>query len=172
MMPTIRVDEDVWRFLQSKAKPFEDSPNDVLRRELKIEVRPAQGPSVAVPGSASPSSASIELLLSKVDYTYHRVSSFTLDGKSIQARTFKDLLMGVTASLRREHREGFDRIASRLRGTKRAYFSIDPANLRSPVKVPGSDLFVETNLNANLIVQICMTLVKELGHDLNRFEIH
>jgi negative regulator of replication initiation len=35
-MPTIRIDDDVWTFLQSKAIPLQDTPNDVLRRELKI----------------------------------------------------------------------------------------------------------------------------------------
>ncbi len=31
-MPTIRIDEEVWGWLQSKARPFEDTPNSVLRR--------------------------------------------------------------------------------------------------------------------------------------------
>ena len=35
-MPTIRIDDEVWSFLQSKAIPLQDTPNDVLRRELKI----------------------------------------------------------------------------------------------------------------------------------------
>ncbi|MFZ3343413.1 MAG: hypothetical protein WA609_11160 [Terriglobales bacterium] len=35
-MPTIRIDDDVWSYLKSKARPFEDAPNDVLRRELRI----------------------------------------------------------------------------------------------------------------------------------------
>jgi hypothetical protein len=35
-MPTIRIDDEVWSFLQSRAIPLEDTPNDVLRRELKI----------------------------------------------------------------------------------------------------------------------------------------
>jgi hypothetical protein len=31
-MPTIRIDDDVYQWLQSKARAFEDSPNSVLRR--------------------------------------------------------------------------------------------------------------------------------------------
>lgn len=31
-MPTIRVDEDVYAWLQKQARPFEDTPNTVLRR--------------------------------------------------------------------------------------------------------------------------------------------
>jgi hypothetical protein len=37
MHRTIRIDAEVWRFLQAKAQPFEDSPNSVLRRELGLD---------------------------------------------------------------------------------------------------------------------------------------
>ncbi len=35
-MRVIRVDDDVWRWLQKKALPFEDTPNSVLRRIAKL----------------------------------------------------------------------------------------------------------------------------------------
>jgi hypothetical protein len=38
MVPTIRVDDDVYTWLQERAKPFVDTPNSVLRRELGIGV--------------------------------------------------------------------------------------------------------------------------------------
>lgn len=31
-MPTVRVDNEVWQWLQRHARPFEDTPNTVLRR--------------------------------------------------------------------------------------------------------------------------------------------
>jgi len=34
MMPTIRIDDEVWRALKAQAEPFVDTPNDVLRRLL------------------------------------------------------------------------------------------------------------------------------------------
>jgi hypothetical protein len=36
-MRVIRVDDDVWRALQKKALPFEDTPNSVLRRALRVD---------------------------------------------------------------------------------------------------------------------------------------
>lgn len=39
MMPTIRVDDEVFAWLQSKARPFEDTPNSVLRREAGLDRR-------------------------------------------------------------------------------------------------------------------------------------
>lgn len=44
-MPTIRIDSDVWAWLQSNASPLEDTPNTVLRRIAGLDshdVRPAQ----------------------------------------------------------------------------------------------------------------------------------
>ena len=37
MTPNIRIDEDVWNYLKKKAEPFEDTPNSVLRRLLRLE---------------------------------------------------------------------------------------------------------------------------------------
>jgi hypothetical protein len=35
-MRVIRVDDEVWRALQKKALPFEDTPNSVLRRIVRV----------------------------------------------------------------------------------------------------------------------------------------
>jgi hypothetical protein len=37
MMPTIRVDDQVWGWLKSQAQPFEDTPNSVLRRVAGLD---------------------------------------------------------------------------------------------------------------------------------------
>jgi hypothetical protein len=36
-MPTIEVDSEVFEYLRSKVRDFNESPNSVLRRELRIE---------------------------------------------------------------------------------------------------------------------------------------
>ena len=36
-MPTIRIDEEVYRWLQKRATPFEDSPNSVLRKIASLD---------------------------------------------------------------------------------------------------------------------------------------
>jgi hypothetical protein len=35
-MPTIRIDDEVWKELKKRAVPLEDTPNSVLRRILKL----------------------------------------------------------------------------------------------------------------------------------------
>ena len=37
MVPTIRIDEDVWQWLKSQARPLEDTANSVLRRVAGLE---------------------------------------------------------------------------------------------------------------------------------------
>lgn len=39
-MPTIRIDDDVYAWLQNLARPFEDTPNSVLRRIAKLNEAP------------------------------------------------------------------------------------------------------------------------------------
>ncbi len=170
MMPTIRIDQDVWTYLQSKGKAFEDTPNDVLRRELGL------GPGVITrqSGDSTPQTrvrTATPLLSSNRDYTYQQVSAYTLDEKQYPARSYRDVLIGVSTNLRRQHLGAFDQVGLGLRGKKRPYFSLDPKDLRSPFRVADSNLFVETNLNANLIAAICLSLVKALGHKLDKFEI-
>ena len=36
-MPTIRIDDEVYAWLQKSACPFEDTPNSVLRRIAKLD---------------------------------------------------------------------------------------------------------------------------------------
>jgi len=37
MSPTIRIDDEVWVWLQKRARPLEDTPNSVLRRVAGID---------------------------------------------------------------------------------------------------------------------------------------
>jgi hypothetical protein len=37
MAPTIRIDDEVYKWLQENAKPFEDTPNSVLRRIARLD---------------------------------------------------------------------------------------------------------------------------------------
>lgn len=39
-MPTIRIDDEVYAWLQNLARPFEDTPNSVLRRIAKLNEAP------------------------------------------------------------------------------------------------------------------------------------
>jgi len=42
-MPTIRIDDEVYLWLQGQAKPFEDTPNTVLRRIAGLDIAVKHG---------------------------------------------------------------------------------------------------------------------------------
>lgn len=171
-MPTIRIDDEVWSYLKSKATPFEDTPNDVLRRELKISSS-QQLPSANI---AQPNSDDRVRLSPDKDYSYQSIRGFKLDwlhkdGKGASCHSFSELLKMLTSYLWLRHMDSFSKIALELRGKKRPYFSKNSADLRKPHKLAASDIYVETNLSANNIVAICRVLLEKLGHDPNSLTI-
>ena len=103
-MPTIRIDDEVFRALQTRAQPLVDTPNSVLRRLLELN------------GAGKPSS----------DPVIRRVTKRAPLGTSIPQREFRApivralLAMGGTAPsrevLKRVHRE----IEPRLNDVDRA----------------------------------------------------
>jgi negative regulator of replication initiation len=159
MMPTIRIDDEVWRYLQEKATPFEDSPNDVLRRELGLEKAIGSPETNPEPDNSERQ----RVRPPDRDYSHQSVRGYRLEGGYVPCRSFKEVLVGLSNQLRARDQASFDRVALGLHGTKRVYFSQDPAKLKFPQPLTGHGLFVETNLNANLIVGICFALLRELG---------
>lgn len=191
-MRTIRVDNDVWSFLQSRARPFEDSPNDVLRREFKLGAdisrtdtpsRTLGHPSEALKNgqeTANEDSLAFKAvhqrhrsddLRADKDYTHFSVRGYSLQGRRIPSRSFKDVLMKLCNDLRGTHVQEFDKAAVGLQGKKRVYFSRNPRDLKFPEELTGDGLFAETNLNSNLIVGICRKLLEKLGYDPDTFQI-
>lgn len=66
MMPTIRIDNDVWNSLKKKAEPFEDTPNSVLRRLLRLDARHEGGRRLPT-GSRTPQAAYRKPILQVLD---------------------------------------------------------------------------------------------------------
>jgi hypothetical protein len=96
------------------------------------------------------------------DFTGKSIRSATLFGQQLLVGNYKELLIAVAEYLS-EKSADFDERAVKVRGNN-PYFSERPDELRIPYKLRRSTLHMETNLNANLIVEICWRLLEELGH--------
>src|SRR5271165_949650 len=104
MMPTIRVDDEIWAFLKQHAEPFDDTPNDVLRKLLLSSTKARK----AAPRSPSASNSSLlPTFRPDQDYTHRRTSGFSLFGSSFGARSFHDVLIGFARELRKLHGQAF-----------------------------------------------------------------
>lgn len=87
-MPTIRIDDEVYSWLQSQATPFEDTPNAVLRRTIdritELEARPCCSQPETAPDS--PRFSPTEPLTAKVLIERWRVP--VIQGRYHQGGTF------------------------------------------------------------------------------------
>jgi negative regulator of replication initiation len=179
-MVTVQIDDDVWVYLQSKARPFEDTPNDVLRRELKIGSVSSETPRTfpepevkRVPFTVSDPFPTInsKILPPDKDYTHRMVRGYRLNGTHNPVRSYKEVLIGVASYLYSENPTAFENVSLDLHGKSRNYFSRDPNSLKFAEALGNSGLFVETNLNSNLIVGICRTLLQKLGHRVDQLQV-
>ncbi len=101
------------------------------------------------------------------NYSNRPIHGYLLNGTRTPVRSYRDLLVSLSNTLRAKHGRKFDETAQRFSGRKRLYFSNSKSDLfdhgRYAQVLAGGGLFVETNLNANLIVNnICIPMVAAL----------
>lgn len=92
-----------------------------------------------------------------------KIQGFTFTGKDYSVDTWIDFYMGVCGLLYKEHSDVFDRVLT-LKGAKRPYFAKDPAILWMPKKIPGTDMFLESHLNAMMLRNNAIKLIKLFGY--------
>lgn len=91
------------------------------------------------------------------------IDYFELNGTKYEVDSWRDMLLKVCDLMRTTHKDQFDKVLS-LGGRKRPYFSKDPAELRSPKPVTGTDIYVETNYSANEIVKFSKDIISLFGY--------
>ncbi|TET80936.1 restriction endonuclease subunit R [candidate division TA06 bacterium] len=106
----------------------------------------------------------------KSEYLGRPVSSFALKGIRHKTRSWRDMLLQICEIMLKEQKGQFIRVLN-LGGTKRPYFSRNPDDLRSPRKVPGSDIYVEVHLNANRIAKLSKDVLSLFGYKRNDLSI-
>jgi predicted type IV restriction endonuclease len=104
------------------------------------------------------------------DFTGKSISSFTFQGETHNVRSFRELLIKFCDLLSGDRPHDFQKTL-KLVGRKRPYFTRNGNELRLPQLVTGTDIYVETNLNANLIVRICRDMLAILGYKSDDLKI-
>ena len=152
-MPTIEIDAQVYRALKTLAVPFEDTPNSVLRRELKLDDSPAfedeREPARArraVVGSILPEGEyEAPILAALVEAGGSESAKVVTDrvGELLGARlTPTDRELNRSGEVRWRNRTAFARLhlvqrGLLLRGSRHGLWEISPAGrqaLRSPAR--------------------------------------
>ena len=163
-MRAIEVSDEVYQKLQAIAVPFQDSPSTVIERLLASAIGGARR-SYDTTATAAVSNSSIPSTVATDDgnYTYKRPITYTFDGHSYPASTFKEIYLGLCREMATRHADSFDRVLA-LRGRERTYFSGSGAEMTHPQRVEGTNIFAETNFSAQNIMDRCRELVKLFGY--------
>lgn len=103
-------------------------------------------------------------------YTSARPAAWTLFGVRHEVRTFRDVLLGVCATLHERSPSEFEGVLE-LRGRARPYFSRNPDDLLTPAQVARSGIFAETKLSAPGIVERCQQMIEMCGFDPREFDV-
>jgi hypothetical protein len=104
------------------------------------------------------------------DFTFAKVKSFTFLGKSYEAKSWRNLYLQLIKIIAEDKGPEFERVLQ-IRGRVRPHYAKTPSNLRMPERIKGTDIYVETNLSANSIVNKCHQLIRFFGYDENDFRI-
>jgi len=119
-----------------------------------------------VPTSGPPADGrSVGATTKDEDFSGRSIRGFELAGQKISVGSYKELLLEVTKTLQEQDLNRFETVAPQVRG-RGAYFSNNADDLRLGRKLPKGKLFVETNMNANLIVTVCRRLAEAFGENL------
>jgi len=93
------------------------------------------------------------------EYAHTKIMGFTFAGKSYEADTWIDLYAKVAEIMYKEHSDAFDRIYT-FRGTSRPYFSQNPEELRTAKRIPGTNIFMESNFSATRLRKNTIKLIE------------
>ncbi|MYB41949.1 MAG: hypothetical protein F4X76_07145 [Chloroflexi bacterium] len=128
-------------------------------------------------GQAAPASESVRVrgtvpaTRPSTSFTGRRVAAFALDGTKHEVTSWRRLLVRLSEELSKKSGAGFPGMVATVSGRRRPYFSSSASDLREPLLIPGTRLFVEGNVSAvqaERIARLVLTAVR--GSDAG-FEI-
>lgn len=106
-----------------------------------------------------------------LQYLNRPIRAFKFQRQEIAVRTYKEVLLWVAGTLARQDPGNLAKLAT-IRGTRRQYFSESIQSIVGvPMQVPGTRLFVETNLSADYIVKVCKLALEATGNSPDDLQI-
>ncbi len=100
------------------------------------------------------------------DFKGRHPAAFWVDGNRYEVALWNEVLRRTCEQLAQEVGPAFAERVAQLRGRQRLYFSSSTADLRQPLGIPGTDLYVEGNWSADGCVRLARrVLVAVRGSD-------
>lgn len=96
--------------------------------------------------------------------TGKKLAAFTFNGSKYEVTSWKGMLVKLCEVLHTTHGSQFVKVLN-LKGRKRPYFSKNRTDLREPVKIKATEIFVETNFSAKITIQFAHRVIHQFGYD-------
>ncbi|MFC1985539.1 restriction endonuclease subunit R [Chloroflexota bacterium] len=108
--------------------------------------------------------------ISQGSYIGKSISAFSFGNTRYEVRYWIEVLKHLSGIIYKLHQGDFERVLQ-LRGSLRPYFTKKADELRIPQQIEGSGIFMETNLSSNLMVRICIDMVRLFGYSERDFNV-
>lgn len=107
-------------------------------------------------------------------FTYTRPAAFELRERRMETRTWQAMLVNtceILLGLDMERLMSFETDPA-MRGRKQKMFSSDPTNMRKPIKIENSNLYVETNMSANAIRNLIIKMLQKYNIKPSEYKVY
>jgi restriction system protein len=141
---------------------------------LNVEATAQDAPSASEDQPAADifDAATLKITPPQKSSTIRKPEAVSLFGVRHPVKDWKGLLLTVCTVLAARHPEQFATFGQTLRGRKRQYISTAPETMFAPTPIPGTALYVETNMSSGNVLQLVNTLCKGLGYPTDLLAIH
>lgn len=109
------------------------------------------------------------------DFTHKRPAAFKLNNEKELAKDWKEVLLKTLAVVAKKDIKTLDMFTTlpEMQGKKVPYFSKHQnSKMRKPMKIEGTDIYVETNLSANGIRNLLIKVLKQYKVSMNSYKIY
>ena len=166
-----KPDEELVDLVRSKVhaelrlSPSADQVADVLSGREVAPSRPAQASDY---GRPAPSGTDAGEQRAKP----RKIQSATVLGVHKELRRWTELMVHAAEQIQARHSRDFFAVASQLKGRKHSYVSRDARDMRAPLEIGASGIFIETHASASNIVIRVHQLLELFGYSASDLEIH
>lgn len=88
---------------------------------------------------------------------------FTFKGQQYETKFWKDMYSQICSMMAKEHKDHFEDIL-KLSGRKNLLFSKNPADLRAPAKIEGTDIYAEVSFGTGYLIKLAKRVIALFGY--------
>jgi len=111
-------------------------------------------------------------VINNLDPTGKKPTGFSLFGVEYQVESWREMLLTALGEIAARHGNDFEERAVKVKTSKRIHIARNPDNMITPMKIPGSELWVEANQSSRSVLWVIGQALTNLGDEQEEFEAY